>query len=346
MTLEERIEQRINQGLLGHWYVVAKSVDLGPNTPLAVTRLGKRLVLWRDTSGKPHCVEDYCPHRGAPLSRGLVIDGQLSCRYHGVVVDGDGSIARVPAMPDCPLEGRKAVESFPVRELADGIFAYFPSVERPEPTELDPPEELTNDAYTHFLCTATWQGNYRYAYDNLADPMHGCYLHADTFTLAYGSKQDLMKLDKTEHGFIVRRVQQAGENFDWTEMVFGASTWCRLDLPYPKAAGPGGVFRIIGYCTPIDEHNCKVYFWRLRKIGGLEREAWRFMYRALLEERHWNVLEQDRVMLSAMPDDARMREMLYQHDVGVGALRQTLTRIARSQIEAEDAAAARPAAAG
>ena len=57
------------------------------------------------------------------------------------------------------------------------------------------------------------------------------------------------------------------------------------------------------------------------------------------------MLEQDRVMLSAMPDDARMREMLYQHDIGVGALRQTLTRCARSQVEAEDAAAARSAAA-
>ena len=67
------------------------------------------------------------------------------------------------------------------------------------------------------------------------------------------------------------------------------------------------------------------------------------MYRALLEPRHWKVLEQDREMLSAMPDDARMREMLYQHDVGVGALRQTRTRMARTQIEAEDAAAQRSA---
>ena len=48
-------------------------------------------------------------------------------------------------------------------------------------------------------------------------------------------------------------------------------------------------------------------------------------------------------MLSAMPDDARMREMLYQHDVGVGALRQILTRAAREQIEAEDAASAKAA---
>jgi phenylpropionate dioxygenase-like ring-hydroxylating dioxygenase large terminal subunit len=343
--IKERIKDRVNQGLLGQWYAVAKSVDVQPGRPHAVKALGQSLVLWREPDGKVSCVEDYCPHRGAPLSRGIVHDIGIACRYHGVVVDRAGTIARVPAMPDCPLEGRKAVASYQTTEAADAIFAFFPSVERPVAPPINLPPELSDPEWTGFLCTSPWACNYRYALDNLADPMHGCYLHAESFTLAYGAKQDLMKLDKTEHGFIVRRVQQAGENFDWTEMVFGASTWCRLDLPYPKAAGPGGIFRIIGYCTPIDETSCKVYFWRLRKIVGLEREAWRFMYRALLEERHWNVLEQDRVMLSAMPDDARMREMLYQHDIGVGALRQTLTRCARSQVEAEDAAAARSAAA-
>jgi len=174
MDLNERIEQRVNQGLLGQWYVVAKSSDLKASQPLGVERLGRRLVLWRDAAGAAHCVEDYCPHRGAPLSRGLVIDGQLSCRYHGVVVDGTGRIARVPAMPECPLEGRKALDAYSVREAADGIFIYVPSATRPEPHGFDLPYELTNDTYAKFLCTATWQANYRYALDNLADPMHGC----------------------------------------------------------------------------------------------------------------------------------------------------------------------------
>jgi hypothetical protein len=40
-----------------------------------------------------------------------------------------------------------------------------------------------------------------------------------------------------------------------------------------------------------------------------------------------------------MPDDARRREMLYQHDIGLAHLRRALNRLARAQIEAEDAAA-------
>jgi hypothetical protein len=91
----------------------------------------------------------------------------------------------------------------------------------------------------------------------------------------------------------------------------------------------------VGFATPVDEHTCKVFFWRLRKVDGLARESWRFLYRAFLEERHWAVLEQDRVMLEGMPDDARRREMLYQHDIGVSRIRQILTRAAKEQVEAE-----------
>jgi hypothetical protein len=49
------------------------------------------------------------------------------------------------------------------------------------------------------------------------------------------------------------------------------------------------------------------------------------------------VLEQDRKMLAAMRPDARNRERLYQHDIGITRLRQTLSRLARAQISAEDA---------
>lgn len=330
------IEQRVNEGLRGQWYAVAKSVEIKDSRPFGTRLLGDKLVLWRDGAGKIRCLEDFCPHRGAPLSYGEVHDGHVACRYHGVVVDGEGVVQRVPAMPECALEGRKALRSFPVQEAGDAVFVYVPSVDRPEPPELALPRELTSDEWTGFLCTSLWETNYRYALDNLADPMHGCYLHAESFTLAYGSKQDLMQLNKTDEGFRIERVGQTGENFDWTEFeIHPGSMFCFLDIPYPPSAGPGGVFRIIGFTTPVDENTCRVFFWRMRKVEGTARESWRFLYRAVLETNHWNVLEQDRVMLEGMPDDARKREMLYQHDLGVSRIRQILTRAAKAQIEAE-----------
>lgn len=330
------IEARVNQGLRGQWYPVAKSVEIRDSRPYGTKMLGEKIVLWRDRAGRVQCIEDFCPHRGAPLSYGEVHEGNIGCRYHGVIVSGEGVVQRVPAMPECALEGRKAVKSYVTAEANDAVFVYVPSVERPEPPELVLPQEFDSPEWTGFLCTGIWETNYRYALDNLADPMHGCYLHAESFTLAYGSKQDLMKLDRTERGFRVERVGQTGENFDWTEFeVHPGSMFCFLDIPYPPAAGPGSFMRIIGFVLPLDETSCKVFFWRMRRVEGLARESWRFLYRARLEENHWNVLEQDRVMLEGMPDDARRREMLYQHDLGVSRIRQILTRAAKSQIEAE-----------
>src|SRR5262249_20358508 len=83
----DRVEQRVNSGLLGQWYVVAKSVEIGRDKPHGVKALGRNLVLWRGADGQVRCLDDRCPHRGAPLSRGEIVEGNIACRYHGVTLD-------------------------------------------------------------------------------------------------------------------------------------------------------------------------------------------------------------------------------------------------------------------
>ena len=82
---------------------------------------------------------------------------------------------------------------------------------------------------------------------------------------------------------------------------------------------------------PVDEQRCGVFFWRYRRVEGWQRDTWRFLYKTLIEERHWEVLEQDRVMLEAMPADADQRENLYQHDLGVVRLRRMYRAAAQAQ---------------
>jgi phenylpropionate dioxygenase-like ring-hydroxylating dioxygenase large terminal subunit len=333
--MTERVEARVDQGLLGHWYVIAKSADVANGTAHAVKALGADLVLWRDANGRLHCLEDRCPHRGARLSHGIVRESGISCRYHGVTVDGSGVIAEVPALAKCGLEGRAAVKSYPVREVSDGVFAYFPSVEHPEPRDFEPPVEITRDPA--FLCTALWPCNYRYAVENLVDPMHGIYLHSDSFTLACGARQDRVNLEQTSQGFIVRRVEQQGVNLDWVEIIARPPILhARVVIPYPKAGGPGPPMIVICFVTPIDQDFCRIFFWRTRQLEGVARECWRFLFRTTIEARHWAVLEQDREMLGAMHPDARDHELLYQHDAGVVRLRRYLSQEARRQIEVED----------
>jgi phenylpropionate dioxygenase-like ring-hydroxylating dioxygenase large terminal subunit len=342
--LEQRAESLLNSGLPGRWYVVAKSGDIAPGRVRALRILGKDLVVWRGADGGVRCIEDRCPHRGARLSLGDVVDSDVACRYHGVTLDGDGKIVRVPAIGNCGLEGRKVNESFAVTEAADGVFVWFPAPGCSEPAPLALPHELTSPDWASFLTTSPWNCNYRYVLDNLVDPMHGIYLHSDTFTLSRGMREDKVSIEPTPRGFIIERVAQQGVNVDWAEVAIETSfTWSRVLIPYPPAGGPGGAMFVIACVTPVDTSSCQIFFWRTREVSGAAREAWRFLFRAHLEVRHWYVLEQDRRMMASIVPDARSRELLYQNDMGVVRLRRILARKAREIVEREEALASRAA---
>lgn len=64
------------------WYVVLESKEVGKK-PLGVLRMGEKLVFWRDNQGVVHCAIERCPHRGAALSKGTVLEGRLQCPFHG-----------------------------------------------------------------------------------------------------------------------------------------------------------------------------------------------------------------------------------------------------------------------
>lgn len=314
----------VESGLRDQWYAICVSSDID-DKPVGLTRLGERLVIWRDSAGAVQALEDRCPHRGASLALGSVQGDCIACGYHGVQVSGDGMVASVPAFKRAGLEGRALVRTYPIIEHNQTIYAWFGYDCDAPPGPLDLPGELSDPEWDGFQCSATWQCHYLYAFDNLVDPMHGSYLHAQSHTLSGGARQDRMVLKDIDGGFTIARASgQRGKNFDSGDFLFSGIDWIRIDVPYPQSAGPGGPFRIIGYVTPIDEGACVVFFYRLRRVNGWARNMWRFLYKTSLEGRHWHVLEQDRIMLEAVPDNARYHENLYQHDIGVRRLRHVL----------------------
>ena len=332
-AIEAAAGNLLEEGLRNLWYPIAPSWQVGEN-PLGVTRLGDRIVVWRDRGGAVHALEDRCPHRGARLSLGWNLGDRLACWYHGVEVDANGTVRDVPAVESCPLAGRTAVRRYPCREVRGAIFAWFGDDLHEEPVELGLPEQLADDRFATMLCVATWQCNYRYAIDNVMDPMHGTYLHARSHSMAQGSRRARLRVVPTETGFLCEKEDQRNVNFDWVEFGATGGHWMRLEIPYGKEAGPGGPFGIVGFVTPVDRASCQVYFWRVRRVGGWERDLWRFLYRTRLETLHWDVLEQDRLMLEAMAGDAREHEFLYQHDTGLARVRRFMAGEAERQAAA------------
>ena len=52
------------------WYAILESKEVKKGRMIAVTRLGERLIFWRDNNGTVICLKDKCAHRGAALSIG------------------------------------------------------------------------------------------------------------------------------------------------------------------------------------------------------------------------------------------------------------------------------------
>jgi len=327
--ISRRSAELVETGLRNFWYPVVPSYMLEA-TPIGITRLSEEIVLWRDRDGKVHAIEDRCPHRGARLSLGWNLNDRVACWYHGVEVDGHGVVADVPAVNSCALKGKACLKSFPAVETNGAIFLWFGDGGGTPAVPLDLPEEMISDEYSGFLCMQNWKCNHRYAIDNVMDLMHGRYLHASSHSMAEGDKRAEMEIRLTDTGLMFEKKNQRGVNFDWVEFGMTSAIWLRLAVPYQKKHG-GGEFIIVGFVTPVDEHHCQVYFWRIKKASGLDRDIWRFLYRNRLEGLHWDVLEQDRLVLETMTADARSKENLYQHDAGLVRVRRIMERIASEQ---------------
>src|SRR5436190_10491130 len=84
------VPKGLELGLRNYWYPVLQSEELVAGKPVPFKVLGEALTAWRDKAGRPQVVRDKCPHRGAKLSAGRVLEGTLQCAWNGLRFDGRG----------------------------------------------------------------------------------------------------------------------------------------------------------------------------------------------------------------------------------------------------------------
>ncbi|MCP3920868.1 MAG: Rieske 2Fe-2S domain-containing protein [bacterium] len=94
------------------WHVVARLEDLATDgTGLSIPVAGRQIALFR-TGAELHALDDSCPHRGGSLGLGVVLDGAVTCPWHGWHFDLDTG---------CNTDGlEERVRVRPVRTNAGG----------------------------------------------------------------------------------------------------------------------------------------------------------------------------------------------------------------------------------
>jgi nitrite reductase/ring-hydroxylating ferredoxin subunit len=129
------------------WYPLGLSSELEPRQVIGRDFLGTRVVLYRDPAGKAVVQSAWCPHLGADLSVGQLVDGQIRCAYHHWRFDAAGTCVHIPTGDKIP-PGAK-IATYPSAEAWGLIWAFNGDTPRFEPPRIPGVEEsdLAVEAY-------------------------------------------------------------------------------------------------------------------------------------------------------------------------------------------------------
>ncbi|KPF76582.1 Rieske (2Fe-2S) protein [Blastomonas sp. AAP25] len=158
------------------WYVACTPDEI-EGKPLGRQICGEHMVFFRNGEGKVAALEDFCPHRGAPLSLGFIQDGALVCGYHGLAMGCNG---RTVGMPGQRVKGFPPIRTYPVVERYGFIWVWPGDAEAADPAKLRHLPWAQNDEWAfggglyHVAC------DYRLMIDNLMDLTHENYVHASS----------------------------------------------------------------------------------------------------------------------------------------------------------------------
>jgi phenylpropionate dioxygenase-like ring-hydroxylating dioxygenase large terminal subunit len=108
--------------LTNYWYVIAWDYEV-KQQPFARTVCGEAIVLYRRPDRGLVALEDCCPHRMLPLSKGRVKGDLIVCGYHGIELDGSGRCVHMPNMEKVPANVR--VRTYPVAERHRFVWVWI-----------------------------------------------------------------------------------------------------------------------------------------------------------------------------------------------------------------------------
>lgn len=275
-----------SDALASTWYPVARSVELGPS-PLPVTLLGRKLVLFRTADGNVVAAPDRCPHREAPLSEGTVDNGCLVCPYHGWTYGDGGRCVRVPSSSEgVPPPPRAHLAVHHATEKYGLVWVCLGEPGAPIPTiaeEDDPAYRRINTPVD------VWQASVTRMVDNFLDITHFPYVHTGTFGRAQDTHVPKIELGPLDDEWIGYRYDVLANNSDIGALASGQTSGVveramstGFNLPFNVRStityGTGLSHILLLLSTPIDDVTSYFTFvvWRNDDFSVSAEEIIRF----------------------------------------------------------------------
>jgi nitrite reductase/ring-hydroxylating ferredoxin subunit len=123
------------------WYPIALAREVPLGGLVGVDFLGTRVVAYRDAEGQPVVQDAYCPHLGADLSQGEIIEGYVRCPFHHWSFGANGPCVHIPTGDKIPRGASLA--TYPTAEAWGLIWAFngkMPLFATPRMPDAEEPE--------------------------------------------------------------------------------------------------------------------------------------------------------------------------------------------------------------
>ena len=184
------------------WYVAAPSSEI--EAKLTARRiLGENIVLYRTGNGEPVALDDSCPHRRLPLSRGRLLNDGIECGYHGLQFDRSGRCVAAPTQDRIPPSA--IVRSYPVVDRWGMVWIWMGDARLADDSSIIDIENYENPEWKATPGDAmSCACNYQYLTDNLLDPSHVAWVHRTSFS-GSGTDSTPLEITETGNGLIVHR---------------------------------------------------------------------------------------------------------------------------------------------
>jgi phenylpropionate dioxygenase-like ring-hydroxylating dioxygenase large terminal subunit len=277
------------------WYMAGWSHEVG-EALLRRRLLGRAILLYRLADGSVTALDDRCPHRFAPLSRGTRNGDEVTCAYHGLTFDGSGACVRNPFGP---VPKGATIRHWPVKEQ-DGIVWLWPgdpgrAAEAPLPDFSILHRDQPAPPISGLMPMAA---NYQYGTDNLMDLSHIEFVHRGSFAgrgVIFAGKHEVRQegdflhsnwwmpdVPAPAHTYGIYPAEMRTDH--WLDMQWQAPATMLLEIGATPKGGErtqGVIVHQAHILTP-ESADSSHYFWATTRSGGPVTEEGDEMLRGLM----------------------------------------------------------------
>ncbi|MCB0988820.1 MAG: Rieske 2Fe-2S domain-containing protein [Microthrixaceae bacterium] len=242
------------------WFAVAESPDVEVGQTKAIYYFASHMVLWRDEEGTAHVQDAYCPHLGAHLGHGGLVDGcNIVCPFHGWKFDGEGCNSEIPYSDRTNKKAR--VYTYPVLERNGFIYAWYHPARQAPTWEVEEIDDVANGNYygpkrfTHVVEAAIQEMG-----ENAVDSAHFRYVHN------VAEVPEIIRYESDGH----RSYMESNQKFPTPRGVVNGEINSTADGPGVSVVRFAGIVDtlLMTATTPVDaEHTQTRFNFYVRNLG-------------------------------------------------------------------------------